>query len=146
MSSLTVPFEYQSSISFGNLSDNDEDNDNDNNDDDDDDDDVDDVDDNDSDDDSKGDSRAGCYDDEDELGVCGCEQNVLRQCATTDITPVGLVRHIFIINSFLLTLKHWLAYDDLPPSWNFTERRKLHFSGLGTPPKETNHAFCQVWN
>ncbi|XP_015767027.1 PREDICTED: uncharacterized protein LOC107345791 [Acropora digitifera] len=38
---------------------------------------------------------------------------------------------------------HWLAYDDLPPSWNFTERGKLHFSGLGTPPEETNRAFCQ---
>ncbi|XP_074621554.1 uncharacterized protein LOC141880073 [Acropora palmata] len=38
---------------------------------------------------------------------------------------------------------HWLAYDDLPASWNFTERGKLHFSGLGTPPKETNRAFCQ---
>ncbi|XP_015767022.1 PREDICTED: uncharacterized protein LOC107345789 isoform X1 [Acropora digitifera] len=38
---------------------------------------------------------------------------------------------------------HWLAYDDLPPSWNSTERGKLHFSGLGTPPKETNYAFCQ---
>jgi len=43
---------------FGNLSD--------------DDDDVDDVDDNDGDDDSKGDSRACCYDDEDEQGVGGC--------------------------------------------------------------------------
>ena len=65
---------------------------------------------------------------------------------TTDITTVRLVCHIYVINSFLLMLKHWLAYDDLPPSWNFTEQGKLHFSGLGTPPKETNYAFCQVWS
>lgn len=38
---------------------------------------------------------------------------------------------------------HWLAYGDLPSSWNFTERGKLHFTGLGTPLKENNYAFCQ---
>ena len=106
----------------------------------------DDDDDDDGDNDSKGHSRAGCYGDEDEQGVGGCEQNVLEYCTTTDITTIKLVCHIFFINSFSLTLKHWLAYDDLPPSWNFTERGKLHFSGLGTPPEETNRAFCQVWS
>ena len=34
----------------------------------------------------------------------------------------------------------------LPASWNFTERGKLHFSGLGAPKKENNYAFCQVGN
>ena len=73
------------------------------------------------------------------------ERSIKYHDITTDVTTVGLVNHIFII-LFLFPLKHWLAYDDLPPSWNFTERGKLHFSGLGTPPKETNYAFCQVWS
>ena len=40
--------------------------------------------------------------------------------------------------------QNWLAYDLLPASWNFTERGKLHFSGLGAPKEENNYAFCQV--
>ena len=40
--------------------------------------------------------------------------------------------------------QNWLAYDVLPASWNFTERGKLYFSGLGAPKEENNYAFCQV--
>ena len=64
-----------------------------------------DYDDDDGDNDSKGDSRAGCYGDEDEQGVGGCEQHVLKYSATTDITTVRSVCHIFIINSLFVTTK-----------------------------------------
>ncbi|XP_027035706.1 uncharacterized protein LOC113664306, partial [Pocillopora damicornis] len=38
---------------------------------------------------------------------------------------------------------HWFAYDTLPSYWNFTERGKINFAGLGTPLKKNNYAFCQ---